>query len=667
MPRHPRTALPLRRLARFALTAVVGASFATACSAEPTVVTPEVAPTSPLIALTPAEINNSVRDLLGLPMDPDDWPTAPDIGIAAPLGAGGGIFGSKAPEPPAWPYAFPNEARAFGFEGMATGQMPSSYLVEQLQKAARHYAAYVLVSPVFFTCEGATFAKLPDAEQTACADQSLLRFAQRAWRRPLTGVEAERVRALWATMKVLGTPEQAIALSASAVLQAPAFLFRVERGDTSRSQGDAVPLTDWEMASRLSYYLWDSMPDGALFAAAAQGKLRTAAEVEVQARRMLGDPRAQRALLTFHHQWLGTDQLHRVSPARRIYGPLFGIDPVPPLDTTGDGEWPALMNPLRRSLEVETDLFVRDALFGRPGLSETERAAAETAGTLGTLTALMTGEHAYVSEYTAPIYGVGSCDSVAFPGGKTGGKGAGCTLDDKAVDTTRKERTSVAGVAATSTSFSFDLHPATVPKGQRAGVLTLPSVLALGAHAVHPSPILRGLRLLERIACVHFSPPPPTAEESAPKDTPDATSTNRERTVAATDTKACSYCHDTMGMNMAGFAFEHYDSFGHWRDKDAGKPVDAAGSLPLPGSEPVAFTDAVDLAKKLSTHPVVQNCYVRQHARYATGVEVPEDHPALAKLQAAFRKDDRVIELLVAITTSDLFRYRNADAAQGGN
>ena len=74
---------------------------------------------------------------------------------------------------------------------------------------------------------------------------------------------------LWQTMAALGEPKQAIALAVSAVLQSPGFLFRVEQGDATRKVGDAVPLTDWEMASRLSFALWDSMPDGELFAAAA--------------------------------------------------------------------------------------------------------------------------------------------------------------------------------------------------------------------------------------------------------------------------------------------------------------------------------------------------------------------------------------------------------------
>ncbi len=595
-----------------------------------------------------------MRDLLGLPADAAKWPQAPDIGVAEPLGGGGGIFGSAAPATPVWPYAFPGEARVDGFEGMAKGQASSSYAVEQLQSAARHFGTYVLVSPIFFVCDDKTWATLGDGERDACAVQSLLRFAQRAWRRPITQVESDRLASLWQTMALIGSPQQAIALAASGILQSPSFLFRIERGDLAAKVGDAIPLTDWELASRLSYALWDTMPDVALFAAAASGQLHTRAQLQTAARRMLKDPRAVDAVVRFHHQWLGTDQLHRISPARRIYGPLFGIKPVQPLDTTGDGEWPALMGPLRRSLEVETELFIKAAIFG------------EGANT-GTLTALLTRENGYVSKYTAPIYGVGSCDSVAFPGGSSGGKGAGCVIDGSVVDlaAAKAVSASTAYVAAVSTLNTFTLHPATFPVGQRAGVLTLPSVLALGAHPVHPSPILRGKRLLERIACVHFGSPPAIAEASAPADTPSDDSSNRERTIASTKAAECSGCHEAQGMNMAGFAFEHYDSFGHWRGQDGGKAVDASGKLTLPGEAAMVFANGVDLAQQLAKSPVVRDCYVRKQLSYVAGIEIPSSDPTLKALQAAFAKDDDVVELMVAIVGSELFRYRRADAGQG--
>lgn len=641
------------RLLAFALIAVG----VMGCEEQPEVQV-EPAEESPLIALTPTEFNNAVRDLLGMPANVKQWPSAPKLGVAAPIGAGGGIFGIAAPAPPVWPYTFPAEAGVGGFEGIAAGQVPSSYQTEQLQKAARHYGAFALVSPVFFTCEG--FDKLDGQARDDCAVSSLLRFTSRAWRRPLSEGEAARISALWQTMAALGEPKQAIALAVSAVLQSPGFLFRVEQGDATRKVGDAVPLTDWEMASRLSFALWDSMPDGELFAAAANGQLRTKAQIEAQARRMLQDPKALATVQHFHHQWLGTDQLHRISPSRRIYGALFGIKPVPPLDTSGDGEWPALMNPLRHSYKLETDLFVRDALFGRPG-RDTQTVPGGAA--VGTFTALMTMRDGYVSSFTAPVYGVGTCDSVNFPGGSSGGKGAGCTIDDKKVDLDpSKEFTGQgSGVAAVPTVFSVTIHPAKFDETQRAGILTLPSVLALGAHAVHPSPILRGKRLLERVACVEFAPPPAAAEAAAPPDTPDPTSTNRERTEASTKPLECTGCHETLGLNMAGFAFEHYDSFGHWRAKDGDKDVDASGLLPLSGQEPIAFTDGVDLSKKLASNERVRHCYVGNWTRYIIGDEVDEKHPELRRLKDRFITDDNVIELLVSITTSDLFRYRHAE------
>ncbi|MBD88713.1 MAG: hypothetical protein CL940_00050, partial [Deltaproteobacteria bacterium] len=112
---------------------------------------------------------------------------------------------------------------------------------------------------------------VPEDAKASCGWTSVERFAERAWRRPLDVDERERLQTLWANNWAEGSPEEAVVLTVSAVLQSPSFLFRVERGEPERAQGDAVPLTDHEMATRLSYFLWDSMPDDLLFAAAAAG------------------------------------------------------------------------------------------------------------------------------------------------------------------------------------------------------------------------------------------------------------------------------------------------------------------------------------------------------------------------------------------------------------
>ena len=573
--------------------------------------------------LTPTEYNNTIRDLLGMPASGIDWPAPPTVAAAIlpEEGQAVGLFGSSPPELPPWPWILPAEQGAHGFEGIAAGQHASPFLVEELQKAAVRYAAFALVSPVFFTCEA--WADIPSVEREACGWQSVLRFTQRAFRRPVSEEELQRLRAWWDFNWAEGSPDEAIALTVAGVLQSPQFLFHLEEGALGAEVSGIRALTGWEMASRLSYFLWDTMPDPALFQAAANGDLATAAGIEEQARRLLEDPRAREAVVHFHAQWIEAQQVHAVSPARSAFGPLFGIAPAPPLDTSGDGDWPGILQPIRHSMEAETHLFVSHSVF------EGE----------GTLEALLSDHHGYMSTHTMPLYGDGADltdgPSTAWSFGQT-----------------------VNSIGGTSTVV---VSPAVFPVEERAGLLTLPSVLSIGAYSVHPAPILRGKRVLERIACEHFGTPPPGVEAAIPPDTDEAVGTNRERTEAATSSEACAGCHDT--LNPPGIAFENYDAMGAYRSHDNGHPVDASGSVKLSGGETFTFSDGVDLARQLSTSAQVHDCYVTHWVRYATGVEVTAGFQGMAALKDGFRADDRVIELLVAISRSDFFRFLPGEAA----
>ena len=567
----------------------------------------------PLLALTPAEYNNTIADLFGFPRDGRLWPERP--ALAAVLSPrrepSKGVF-APPPPPPVWPWRFPSEAGADGFEGIAQGQAASAYQVEELHLAAMHFASFALVSPTFFVCDD--WAARPPAERQACAWSSLERFAQRAYRRPLDAAERERLEAFWLGNAAAGPQDEAVALTVAGILQAPPVHFRIGR-----------PANDpWALASRLSYFLWDSMPDDELFAAAEAGRLGTRAEVERQARRMLDDPKARPAIVRFHHQWLGTEDVLLIAPARRAFGPLFGIAPQIRTASDDDLEWPAIMGPVRHSMQYETELFVEQAIFDGAG----------------TFTALMTDNQGYLSEATAPIYGDGATRIPERP------------------SVTKPIELVVASIGREKT---LTLHPASFPETERAGVLTLPSVLALGAYAVQPGPILRGVRVLERIACMPLGEPVEGAEAALPPDTLTADRTNRERTAAATSSRICATCHDR--INPPGFAFEHYDAIGRWRAEDNGQPVDASGSFRLAGGEEIAFDDGVDLARQLARSDRVRDCYVLHWTRYALGDHVGDDVSGIGELQARFRADDSIKNLLIAIVGSELFR---TNAAGGG-
>lgn len=592
----------------------------TACANEPGAEAPTARQESPLVALTPTEYNNSVRDLLGMPSDGNAWPA--EHPVTAKLGAlptdAKGAFSASKLNP--WPWRFPAEAGIEEFEGMADGQIPSAYLVEELQRAAMYYGSYALLSPIFFGCDD--YEALSKEEQESCGQTSLERFAQRAWRRPLSATEKDQVRQLWKTNFDAGPADEAVVLGVAAILQSPFFLYRIEEGASNPDNPNLRPLKPFELASKLSYLLWDSMPDAALFEAASEGGLQTPEQIHSQTLRMLDDPRARQAIVHFHHQWIGTQHIHQISPARRAFGPVYGITAVPELDTTGDGDWPAILLPIRHSMVGEAQLFIERTVFDGAG----------------TLHALLSDNHGFLSSHTRPLYGENAKELPLPP--------------------------VMYGYQYVTNSIGNDgaiqLVAAEFPESERAGLLTLPAVLALGAHPVHPSPILRGKRILERVACEDLGTPPAGAEASAPPDVVDAESTNRERTEAVTAPAPCAVCHNQ--LNPPGFAFESYDAMGAYRSQDNGKAVNTEGQLTLSGGENYIFKTGVELARQLSTSQQVRDCYVKRWLSYATGATVSDDDPSLLALQSTFATQDKVRELILNITTSELFRYRS----QGG-
>jgi hypothetical protein len=151
------------------------------------------------------------------------------------------------------------------------------------------------------------------------AARVLERFAATAYRRPVTADEVAKLLTLFRTARSEGDDyARSVKLAMSAVLVSPHFLFRVEQ---ERDADPAKPyaIGDFELASRLSYFLWSSMPDDALFAAAASGKLRDPEALNAEVRRMLADPRSAAFVSNFVGQWLELRNLDTLSIERRIF------------------------------------------------------------------------------------------------------------------------------------------------------------------------------------------------------------------------------------------------------------------------------------------------------------------------------------------------------------
>lgn len=209
--------------------------------------------------LTRFEFNNTVRDLLG-----DD--TLPGN-------------------------AFPSEEIGNGFGNDADAQPVSSLLVEQYAAVAESVAARATETPEKLAALAACTTTATEATEEACVRELFGDLLTRAYRRPLTDGELDEIVALQQHFRAGTDFTGSIAAVIEMVLQSADFLYRVEQG-TLGADGRRRP-TDHEMATRLSYFLWGTMPDDTLRAAADAGELSSATSVRAHAERMLDDPRAR--------------------------------------------------------------------------------------------------------------------------------------------------------------------------------------------------------------------------------------------------------------------------------------------------------------------------------------------------------------------------------------
>lgn len=223
-------------------------------------------PRAPLRRLSRAQYNNTVRDLLGDASRPAD-----QFVVDEPLGA---------------------------FAGTEALAQPSPALVEQYRTTAERLAANAAKNlAALLPCK-------PDAGEEACARAFIDDFGLRAFRRPLATDEATAYLDLYRRVRPDGDFAWGVQALITAMLQSPFFLYRAEPAPAGAAAGTVAPLGPYEVASRLSYFLWNTMPDRDLFATAKAGKLVTAADVEAQARRLIQDPRAADAVGEFFGRWL---------------------------------------------------------------------------------------------------------------------------------------------------------------------------------------------------------------------------------------------------------------------------------------------------------------------------------------------------------------------------
>src|SRR5581483_9741529 len=165
-----------------------------------------------------------------------------------------------------------------------------------------------------FVCRPAS-----EKEEAGCAKRILATLARRAFRRPVTDADLNPLLAFYERARREGDFDSGIQNAIEALRVSPDFLFRVERDPRAAGAGAVYRLNDFELASRLSFFLWSSIPDDELLDLAERGKLKDPAVVTQQVRRMLGDPRSQAFVSNFGGQWLQLRNLETTRPDPDVF------------------------------------------------------------------------------------------------------------------------------------------------------------------------------------------------------------------------------------------------------------------------------------------------------------------------------------------------------------
>jgi hypothetical protein len=491
----------------------------------------DVADAYPFMRLTRREYDNTVRDLLGTSLRlAESFPTEP------------------------------KHAGGFVQPG------PVSTLEAQLYMEAAETLAAEAVADLdaLLPCD-------PAVDERACVQMWIAELTRKAYRRPATSDEEGELLALFDQARVDGDAlPDAIAFVLQAVLQSPSFLYKWEV-TTPPGDDEHVALGAHQVASRLSYLLWGTMPDAELRRAADAGELDDEAGLAAQAERMIADPRVLDTFVDFNAQWLELRPVDTLQKNPEVY-PQFTAD-------------------VRNAMRAETEAFLRAVLLDGDG----------------SLRTLLTADWTVADDVLAPIYG------------------------------------------ATTAMGTLELDAT-----QRSGLLTQLLFLASGADDVGSHPVRRGKTVMTRVLCMAVPPPP--ADVPQPSE-PEPGETTRQR-FEKHGANECASCHVT--MDPLGFAFEHYDAIGGWRDLDNGQLVDASGRVTLPDGTEVAFADAIELTAALADSRDVSRCFAQQWFRYTYGrLEDHADETRIDDVHARFVDTDLDIrELVLALVGESSFRLR---------
>ena len=474
------------------------------------------------------------------------------------------------------------------------------------------------------------------------AREVLGNFARKAYRRPVDDKTIDRLVELAgsAYQQPGKTFESGVAYAMVAVLASPHFLFRIEQPEPG-SAHDTFPLVDeYSLASRLSYFLWSSMPDDELIGLAQRGELRK--NLAAQVRRMLADPRSEAFVDNFTGQWLQTRDVAGLNIDARVvqardngqeaqlrkqieeFSARFAKPAVVQTNAAGRTNQFAQRDPhgepfrgrlLRPRFQLDTELksdMERETQMYFAGIVHDDRSVNE----------LIDSDYAYLNEKLADFYGLTNLD----------------------VKGTKLRRVSL---------------PPDCPRG---GVLTQGSVLAVTSNPDRTSPVKRGLFIQN---CVLGAPPPPPppnipALEAAEKAIADHEPTLRESLEMHRDKPLCASCHSR--LDPIGLAFENFNAMGMWREKERNQVIDGSGKL-ITGE---TFTNVVELKRILATKHRVDfyRCLTEKLLTYATGRGMEYyDTETIDQIVAQLDQDNgRFSALLTGIIDSAPFQKQRNQA-----
>jgi hypothetical protein len=215
-----------------------------------------------------------------------------------------------------------------------------------------------------FTCYPATAA-----EEAPCARKIASTLARRAYRRPATDADVKPLLVAFEAGRKAGGFEAGIEWTVEAVLASPKFLFRVEREPANVTPGAPYRIADLDLASRLSFFLWSSIPDDQLVNAAVSGKLKDPVVLKQQVKRMLADPRSKALVTNFAGQWLWQRNLRTSAPNADLF--------------------PNFDDNLRDAFREETEMFIQSQIQGDRSIVE-----------------LLTANYTFLNERLARHYGI---------------------------------------------------------------------------------------------------------------------------------------------------------------------------------------------------------------------------------------------------------------------